>query len=216
MGSRKRERAAWATGLSLILHVLMLTGMVVGLKIEKPPPEGQTMEVRLVLPPRKPPPPVPSASSPQKSPAGPPLRPHLAPPAPATVQGLPLPEAAPPGPAPAPSPSAGPQGLMPSLSGRLGCDDPLTFHLTPAQRQTCANNMAERARAAPQLALNIPGRKQEDYDRNVRCHAAYGKAAMPPSTTRTDIGVGGNALPPDVPGGLGFVPGPKDCGFGER
>lgn len=216
MGARKRERAAWATGLSLVLHVLMLTGMVAGLKIAKPPPEGQAMEVSLVLPPRVKPLPAPPAASPQKSLAGPTLRPHLAPPAPAAVQGLPLPEAAPPGPAPAPSPPAGAQGLMPSLSGRLGCDDPLTFHLTPAQKQACANNMAQRARAAPQLALNIPDRKQADYDRNVGCHRVYGKAAMPASTTPTDVGVRGPALPPDVPGGLGYVPGPKDCGFGER
>jgi hypothetical protein len=42
------KRTAWAIALSLALHVLALTGMVIGLKMVSAPPEGRTMELRLI------------------------------------------------------------------------------------------------------------------------------------------------------------------------
>src|SRR3954469_23632488 len=83
MGGTKRKRAAWATGLSLALHVLMLAGMVLGLKVAKPPPEGRAIELTLVQPLERVPAPAQPAPPQARAAAPPPLRPHLAPAQPA-------------------------------------------------------------------------------------------------------------------------------------
>jgi hypothetical protein len=174
MGSRKHRRTAWATGLSVVLHILALTGMVIGLKVVGPPPECRAMEVRLVPAPKSQPRPEPAQRSPERPNAATPLRPHLTPLPSSQAPAVTLPEA--PTPTPAPQAEAGPKGLLPSLSGRLGCDDPLTFHLTPEQRQACDNRLAKLAREARPLAPNIPDEKQAQYDTHVRCRDTYRKS----------------------------------------
>jgi hypothetical protein len=219
MGWSRRKRTAWAAGLSAVLHVLMLTGMVVGLKVVKPPPEGEALELTLIRPLRPPPKLPPPAPEPQTTRIGPQARPR---PAPAPPPGVPT-VALPPAPAAPPvaprvyGPAVPEPGVRPSLSGRMGCDeDPLARkEYTEGQKQTCANNLTARAKAAPQLPLNISGGKLAEYERNARCHQAYGKQGIPSLHDDTDASVAPN-LPSALPKGLGNVPAPKDCGFGER
>ena len=203
-----RRRTAGATVASLILHVLVLTGMVVGLKVAAPPPEDRAMDVRLIPSPLAQPRPerAQRAPSPSRREAPAPLRPHLTPAPSAPVPTTALPQAAPP--AAAPRPVYGPQALQPSLSGRLGCDDPLHIHLTPDQAQVCANNLAAIARAAKPLELNISARNKADYDRKVHCQDVYTHAGMPSSGSRDPSG--GSIA------GLGYVPSFKECPPGDR
>jgi hypothetical protein len=175
MGLGKHRRAAWATGVSLVLHVLALTGMVLGLRVVAPPPEDRALEVRLVPALEKPQPrPAPVQRSPERANAAAPLRPHLSQLPSSETSAVTLPET--PSPAPAPQADTGPKGLLPGLSGRLGCDDSLTFHLTPEQRQACDNNLARLAQEAKPLAPNIPDQKQAQYDTHVRCRDTYRKS----------------------------------------
>ncbi len=209
MALRRRERAAWATGLSLVLHVLFLAGMVLGLKVDEPPPEGRAMEVRLIPPPQarsRPKPPRPTQNA-QRAAAPAPLRPHLTPAPPAAVSTTPLPETS--AQAAPPKVLYGPSGLQPSVSGRLGCDDPLGIHMTPEQRQACANNMAALGRAAKPLGLDISARKQADYDRKVHCQDVYKRGGMP-SFNSLDASTGGQI------NGLGYNPSLKECPPGDR
>ena len=75
----RRRRAAWASGLSLVLHVLALTGMVVGLKVVQPPPEERAMELTLVRPlPELERTPTPVERAPERA-VAPILKPHLPP-----------------------------------------------------------------------------------------------------------------------------------------
>jgi hypothetical protein len=99
----------------------------------------------------------------------------------------------------------------------VGCDeDPLASReLTPAQKQACANNMTARAKAAPQLPLNIAASKLAEYERNARCHQAYSKQGIPSLHDDTDASAA-PSLPSALPKGLGYVPAPKDCGPGDR
>lgn len=178
--SRKHRLTAWATGLSLVLHGLILTGMVIGLKVLKPPPEEQALELRLVRPfePQAPPePPVPQASRrTAAAPSGPArVRPPPSPPQPPAAQ----PEAAP-SPAPVAKAQAGPPDVRkPSVSGRMGCDDVLERRMTEEQRQACVNDLARLAREAKPLDLNIPDRKKAEYDRVARCQEARRRSAVP-------------------------------------
>lgn len=220
MGSGKHRRTAWATVLSVVLHVLALTGMVIGLKIVGPPPEDRAMEVRLIPAPKLQPRPEPAHRSPERSNAAAPLRPHLAPQPSSEASAVTLP--ATPAPAPAPQADAGPKGLLPSLSGRLGCDDPITFHLTPEQRQACDNRLARLAREARPLAPNIPAEKQADYDRHVRCQKEYRQAGVPPANQVESGQLPGDIPPPSqgIGPNFGLDPGmgriPKGClGFGR-
>ena len=210
MGSGKHRRAAWATGLSLVLHGLVLTGMVLGLKVARPPPENPAIELRLIPAPEPRPRPEPAHRSPERSSAAAPLRPHLAP-RPSSEASVPaLPEA--PAPGPAPSPGAGSRGLLPSLSGRLGCDDPHASRLTPEQRQACANALARLAREARPLNIFIPEGKQIDYDRYVHCQTVYKHAGMPASGSQ-DSSTESVGL---TMAGLGYVPTFKECPPGDR
>ena len=223
MGSGKHRRAAWATGLSLVLHVLALTGMVIGLKVVGPPPEDRAMEVRLVPALTKPQPrPEPAQRSPERPNPATPLRPHLTPLPASQASTVTLPQTPAPAPAPAPQADAGPKGLLPGLSGRLGCDDPLTFHLTPEQRQTCDNRLAKLAREARPLAPNIPDEKQADYDRHVRCQKDYRQAGVPPANQVESGQLAGDTPAPSqgIGPNFGLNPGlgrvPKGClGFGR-
>ena len=206
MNVRKRRRTAWATGLSLVLHVLFLGGMVLGVRVVTPPEGDRPMEVRLIAPPERPPRPQLLRQAPEPRPTAlAPLHPHLAPSPSLSVPTGPVVDAAP---TPAPSkPVYGPQGMQPSLSGRLGCDDPLTFHLTPEQRQTCYNHMAELLKEAKPLGLNISDRKKGDYDRAVHCFNTYTRGGVPPSDSHDDS---------SPIAGLGYVPTFKECPPGDR
>lgn len=213
MDLSKRERTAWATGLSLALHVLMLSGMALGLKVIVLPPEERAMEVSLV-----PPPPVPelapSRPSQPQAQAAPALKPHVTPrPAPSSVPGVTLPEAKAPSAPPAETygPVQSPGSLRPGLSGRMGCDDPLGFKLNEEQKQACANNMAARAREAGSLGFAMNARKEKDFDRNAYCRQAMRTAGIP-SAHDTEFLPQHSALPP------GLVPAPsfKDCPLSDR
>lgn len=219
---RRRERRAWATGLSLVLHVLMLAGMVLGLKVVQPPPEDRALELSLVRPLERIPVPVtprPAAPPQTVRAAPPPVSPRLAPQQPAaSVPGVAAPEVkAPPQPAPRVyGPGVEENGVKPSLSGRLGCDDdPLGRKaLNPEQKQACANNLVARAKAAPPI-LDIPAAKLAEYERNAACKRAYTQQGIPRSASSTAASVADN-LPSALPGGLGSIPARKDCGFGDR
>jgi hypothetical protein len=100
-------------------------------------------------------------------------------------------------------PQFGPGGLKPSLSGRLGCEDPLNIHLTPEQQTTCYNHMAQLLREAKPLGLNISDKKKADYDRYVHCGDVYRHAGVPGSNA-ADESTG------SIPG-LGYNPSFKEC-----
>jgi hypothetical protein len=210
MTVRRRRRAAWATGLSLILHALFLAGMVLGLRVVTPPPEDRAMEVRLMPPSRTPPRPasVRLPPAPERPKASPPTRPHLTPSPSASVATLVPPQAAAPAPTPAPRPQYGPDVMQPSLSGRLGCDDPLNYHLTPEQRQLCDNHMARLGREAKRLVPDISDANKADYDRRVRCHDSSTRSALPRSDSSDDS--------TGAIGGLGYNPSFKECRAQDR
>jgi len=191
MASWRPRRTAWAIGLSLVLHVAALTGMVMGLKVPTRPPESRAMELELILAPR------PRLEPPHKPPehenaaSSQPARPAPAPSLQDSVAALPET----PIPVPAPKTEAsrqsdgGPRGLSPSLSGRMGCDDALGLHLTPVQHQTCINNSAQLARQATPLDLNIPNQQRSDYDRYERCRDFFrNDPIVPPSQQVTETG----------------------------
>jgi hypothetical protein len=61
------------------------------------------------------------------------------------------------------------RGLLPSLSGRMGCDDRPGSRPTEAQRQACYDNAARLAQNARQLDLNISAQNKAAYDHYVMC-----------------------------------------------
>lgn len=171
MRSGKHRRAAWASGLSLVVHVLVLTGMVVGLKVATPPPEERPIELRLIRPFEPQPRPAPSVRIPERVNTAPALRPRATPQPAPTVPTVTLPVA----PAPAPkAPEAAPKTYGPEdrrasgPSGKLGCDNPLNIRLTVEQQQACANNQARLTRDAKPLDL-IPADKKAEYDHYEAC-----------------------------------------------
>ena len=207
---RKRGRGV-ATGLSLVLHALFLLSMVAGLRVLPSPPEERPLEVRLIPEVAATPRPAPIVAplpgrevlrppvlSPHVAPA--PHEPNVKPPPPLT---LPAPEAARPG---GPRPElAGPRdddgGLLPSLTGRLGCDDPESFHLNSAQRAACENNVGRLARGSRPLQLDFAEAKRKAYERSQGCRDA-GHGALPSSA-------GGSAATSVA--GLGNVQSLREC-----
>jgi hypothetical protein len=196
---------------SLVLHGLVLTGLVIGIKGLAPTPEERAIELRLI--PAFEPQPQPRPETAHQSPRAPnalqPLRPHLTPQPLSEVPTLALPETA--APAPVPSQGLGPRGLLPSLSGRLGCDLQ-DRRLTPEQRQVCANNLVRLAREARPLGPNIPDNKKAGYDRYVRCSQDYRRAGVPLMDPAAS-GNFGDGVPPsnvdpyyDMGAGLGNAP----------
>ena len=209
MRSARPARAAVAAATSMVLHLLFLTAMVLGLRVIKPPPESPAIELQIV-------PPFTIAAAPRAVAAPKKERPVPRPALKAHVSPLPPTVSAPPLTLPAPAPHrerAGPllpeegddaKGIRPSLTGRLGCDDPMSFHLTDAQKARCENNVGAAARAAKSLNLDIADAKLRAYDRAARCHAAA-TGAMPASAS----GEGASK-------GLGYVPSLKECPPGDR
>ena len=208
---KRTRRAAWATGLSLVLHVLALSGMAFGLRVIAPPVEDHAIELSLVPEFTPPPRPQPARQAPARPNVAPSLRPQSTPEAPAAAP----PET--PAPAPAPArvygPEAGPKGVGPSLSGRLGCDEPLTYHLTEAQRQVCSNNMARLGREAKAFDLNIPADKRAEYDRSVHCKDVYTeRGGIAPLTEYNPDG----SVKTGPAAGLGYIPSFKECPVHNR
>jgi hypothetical protein len=187
MASGRPRRTAWAIGLSLVVHVAALTGMVMGLKAPVRPPQSRALE--LVLSPRlRPEPPRPPAHGNAASQRA------RSPPPPSPRDSVTAPPAAP-APAPAATTDADrqsdgrPRGFSPSLSGRMGCDDALGLHLTPAQHQTCIDNSARLARQAAPLGVNIPNQQRSAYDRYERCRDFFhNEPVVPPSQQVTETG----------------------------
>jgi hypothetical protein len=208
----RRRRAAWAAGLSLLLHVLALTGMVVGLKVLAPPPEGRTVELRLVAPLELQPRPEPMRRAPARRAAAAllPQRPTVQPPS-----ENPLP-AAPETPAAQTSPGlqadAGAKGLLPGFRGVLGCHD-AAFRLSRDERRACADYLAHASRNAPQLALDIPARKLAEYDKYERCLKLQQTAPVP-SLNPNDPSSGAEVLPGGVVRNLGMG-NPQGCFMGK-
>ena len=197
--SRRRRRAAWATGLSLVLHVLALTGMVVGLKVAKPPPEDRAIELTLLAPPQLERTPRPVERSPERAAAAPVLKPHappqVSPAAPVTA----LPETPAPPAAPkrdyGPKVETGPDDY--ALSGKMGCDDPLGMKLTPAQRQICAGKLGRLAQDAKPLD-NIPEGKRRDFDRTARCQDNRRARNVPQMNPATGASAPDNPNPSNI------------------
>jgi hypothetical protein len=137
------------------------------------------------------------------------LAPHVAPtPAPLPPVALPQVAAKPAPPAAIPG-EGGPKGLLPSLTGRLGCDDPITFHLTKEQMAVCEQRLAETAKAAKPLALDIAAAKMAEYERDRRCHDIYTRGGIPSSSSHDDST--GQQIT-----GLGYNPSLRDCPAGTR
>jgi hypothetical protein len=214
MRARDRKRAAGASAISLVLHGLFLAAMVAGLRVIPPPPEAPPIEIQLIppipVPVSQPAPTTGPVSAPRQAAPRPVLRPHVSPLPPAPLPPVIVPEAA--SPAPSAPVAAGPKGLLPSLTGRLGCDDPASFHLTDAQRAVCDQRLAEVAKSTKPLALNIAQEAKDDFDRKVRCHAASTKGAIPSlkGTFSHDDSTGQQI------GGLGYNPSFRDCPPGDR
>lgn len=168
--SRKRRRAAWATALSVVLHVLALTGMVVGLKVVEPPPEERAMELTLVRPLEPVRTPRPVERSPERAAVAPALKPRRPPQVSPSAPAAALPETPAPPAAPkrdyGPKVESGPDDY--ALSGKMGCDDPLGMKLTPAQRQACAGKLGRLVQGMKPLD-NIPERARRDFDRTASC-----------------------------------------------
>ena len=78
-------------------------------------------------------------------------------------------------------------GLLPSVSGRMGCDDRLEQRLTPEQRQTCNNNAARLAEDTRPLALNISRDNKAAYDHYVYC-AKLHKGPLPSPSDNRGLG----------------------------
>jgi hypothetical protein len=174
------RRTAWATGLSLVLHVLVLASMVIGLRVLKPPPEDRAVELQLIRPFERQPPPEPLPEPAPKAITAPSLRARVTPqPSPQASPFAAQPQAPPPAP-PAKPQVAGPpdSGVKPSVSGRMGCDDPLGIHLNDQQFQSCANNLAKLGREAKPLD-NIPASKKAEYDRVARRQEACREREVP-------------------------------------
>ena len=97
----------------------------------------------------------------------------------------------------------GPKGLRQTL----GCEDPDTYKLSPEERSACLQRFAQRAKAAPDLGLGIPAKKQAAYDHYEACQNAYKRAGIP--------GAGDPSEATSVTG-LGPNPSLRECGPGER
>jgi hypothetical protein len=189
MTSRRHRRTTWATGLSLVLHALALTGMVVGLKVVAPPTEDRAIELHLIPTPRLQPPPESVHRRSGRTSVAAPLRARPTPQLPTES-----PIAAPPeAPAPVPAAGIGPQvdgeskGLLPGFRERLGCDDPAPFHLTTEQRKACVDQLARIAKDAKPLALDIPDQKRAAYDYYVYC-AKLHKGPIPSMSDNKGMG----------------------------
>jgi hypothetical protein len=213
MVSRKHRRTGWATGLSLVLHGLALTGMAAGLRALTPPPEPRALELRLVPPPelRRLPQPARKAQDRADGAAPRPGRPTPHPPP--EAPGAAMPET----PAPAPDrgsqAAAGAKGLLPDFRARLGCDDPVAFRLTTEERRACAESLGRLAQAAKPLALDIPDRKRAEYDKYVRCLRLQQSVPVP-SLDPNDPSSGAKVSPGGVVLNLGLGD-PAGCGMGH-
>jgi hypothetical protein len=202
----RRAKTAASALASLILHGVVLTAMVAGLRITTPPPEPPAIQVQLVTPfvqPR----PIPAAARAARQPV---LPPRAAPPVPTPIPQLPLPQTAtaPAPPEPTPGPG-GPKGLLPSLTGKLGCDDPASFHLNPQQLAECQERLAQTAKTAMPLALDIAEARLAEYDRNRKCRDLARNGGAMPSSRSHDDSTGAVA-------GLGYNPSFRQCGIKDR
>jgi len=204
MAPRRRRRTACAIGLSLVLHVLALTSMVIGLKVLSPPSEGRAVELRLVTLPEV----MPRLETVRRAAprsAAPSLRQRPAPqPAPEALAAAPSQT-----PASAASAEAGGKGLLPGLWGRMGCDDPAAFRLTPEQRQACLGALAQRAATARPLGLNLSDQKKTAFDRYEHCRNYYRNDPTVPLSQQI---VPETGKPPEP----GYIPSFKECPLADR
>jgi hypothetical protein len=97
--------------------------------------------------------------------------------------------------------------LRGGLRMRLGCATPDTYKLSPQERAECLRRLAEEAKAAVEMGINIPPAKQAEFDRQRACHAATTQGGVPSSTSQT---TGGSTR------GLGDPLRLRDCGPGDR
>jgi hypothetical protein len=169
MASKKQRRTAWAMGLSLLAHVLALTGMVVGLKVLRPPPEGRALELRLYPMQEPRPRPEPPQRSPVRRNFAAPFQRRQAPQPPPEVPTIAAPETVAPKPDAGLQANGGSKGLLPGLKGRLGCNDPVAFRLTTEERRTCAESLSRLATGAKPLNLNISASKKAEFEHYEFC-----------------------------------------------
>ncbi|HUO23221.1 MAG TPA: hypothetical protein VMU59_11955 [Caulobacteraceae bacterium] len=87
------------------------------------------------------------------------------------------------------------------LRTTLGCLNPETYHLTPAEREACLQRVAHETRGLKDLGPNIPPDKKAEYDRQAACHEANRGGAVPDPADNM---------------GLGVVQRLRDCGPGDR
>ncbi|MDB5433336.1 MAG: hypothetical protein JWP35_4452 [Caulobacter sp.] len=143
----KRARRWWGLGLAAALHVAMIGGLMLGIRVVDAPPGPQIIEVELA-PAWRPRPPartafVQAASRPSEIQIRPAPPPADAPSPPPSVL------------SPAPPPMAPPaSGFDPGLAlrGSVGCGNADFLQLSAAERQGCERRMA---RAGPGRALPL-------------------------------------------------------------
>jgi hypothetical protein len=187
--------------------------MVLGVRAVNVPPAPPPIEIQL-MPALVQPPPVKAVPTPPRAPQ------HAQPRPIAQPRPTPVPPPLPPVIAPtAPGPVAPPvasgdgaarKGLLPTLNGRLGCDDPASFHLNDAQRAVCDQHLSEVAKTTKPLALNMDLDKKAELDRKAKCQAMGKGGGAMPSLRSTDDSTGAQI------GGLGFNARLRDCGPGDR
>jgi hypothetical protein len=100
-------------------------------------------------------------------------------------------------------------GVRGGLRMRLGCENPDTYHLSPEDKAACLRRLAEEAKAAAGLGINIPEGKQAQYDRQAACHTATTARGAVPGSTSASASTGRVT-------GLGDNPRLRDCGPGDR
>jgi hypothetical protein len=94
------------------------------------------------------------------------------------------------------------------LRQALGCEDPDTYKLTPEERAACLERFRQRASAAPDLGLPIPGRKQAAFDHVVACQAYRQKVGTMPASAEKFEGASVAGLDPG--------PSLRECAPGDR
>jgi hypothetical protein len=200
---------------SALIHLLLISGLVIGVPRLGPPRtvDQPAIQVSLEPPPAQPPPEPLKAESSRAARARSPSSVHRALP----VPGLPPPSAVITAPAPQPPPTtpAPPVGsgegaemgnVVRALRGSVGCSDPDAVGLTPAEREACRKRFHAGLEDAKPL-LGLTAEKRARFDHASRCqdtYRAYRAAQMPNSHTPSN-----GPIP-----GLGYVPSPRDCADG--
>lgn len=208
MAARTNRGTGGAAALSLGLHALALTAMVLGLKATAPLQEGRAVEARLIRRPEPQPPPEPAVHTPGRAnPAFSTRLPRALPQPPPEATPVAPPPSAAPAPGPQSTPEAVPKDLAPALRGLLGCEESLRLSLSTEQRQACADRAARQAQTTRPLGPHIPDGKKAEYDRYANCRAKFRERGMPSMNPAANPSSPTNPSPSSINPSYGLNPG---------